>query len=119
MAKLSKIFGSTSSVLARSLSDYVELRIGRGQEFIEDKGVRYVRVIDIVELGDIQPVTESLYRGDIVILNTRAIIERNREELRRMIEELKEITSASGGDIAGIAEDKIIVTPPSIKIART
>ncbi|HEY6883822.1 MAG TPA: cell division protein SepF [Nitrososphaeraceae archaeon] len=40
------------------------------------------------------------------------------EELRKIIEELYTYVRSTGGDIARLGEERVVVTPPSVKIWR-
>lgn len=46
------------------------------------------------------------------------IAERDPGELRRLIEQLKGICKGIGGDIVGIGDSRILVTPANIRIYR-
>ncbi|MBU2560188.1 cell division protein SepF, partial [archaeon] len=47
------------------------------------------------------------------------LADRSSKELKHAVDELKDICLSMGGDIAGISENHLIMTPPNVKIERT
>lgn len=79
----------------------------------------YVRVVTINEFGDIENVLDYLRdRNNILILKIKPRLIQEKMELKRALKRIQRTTAAIGGDIAGVKEDIILVTPPSVKIYR-
>jgi SepF-like predicted cell division protein (DUF552 family) len=54
----------------------------------------------------------------IIILRVTPLGQKDVEELRKVIEELYSYVQSTGGDIARLGEERVVVTPPSVKIWR-
>jgi SepF-like predicted cell division protein (DUF552 family) len=52
----------------------------------------------------------------ILILRVTPLAQKDVDELRKIVEELYKIAKSTGADIARLGEERIIVTPSSVKI---
>lgn len=76
----------------------------------------YVKSIDLTGVADVVKISEEISNGNIVIIDIFEIMQKNPEELKEAIEELKEVARKLGGDIGKITDTKIIVTPRFVKL---
>ncbi len=76
----------------------------------------YVKRFDLTALPDVQVISEELRRGNILVINITPLLNKDPEELKEAIEQLKGITQAIGGDVGRLDEEKIIATPQHILI---
>ena len=98
--------------------DYLEL--DEGGEFVQfDTPSRYVRVCKLKGFADIDISARELSEGNIVIIDIKPLADRSMNELKHAVEEMREICISMGGDIAGITEYYLILTPPNVKIERS
>ncbi|MDG6997591.1 MAG: cell division protein SepF [Nitrososphaerota archaeon] len=67
---------------------------------------------------EIARIKEDVKNKTIVILKITPLAQRSVEELKTTIEQLTEFTIAFGGDIARLGEERIVITPPGVKIWR-
>lgn len=112
-----KFQGSPSRTYT-NLEDYVELEIQEGVPE-ERMGVgRSVRVCKLKGFSDVDISARELSSGNVVILDIKPLAERSMNELKHAVDEVKEIVSSMGGDIAGLSEYLLILTPPYMKIER-
>jgi uncharacterized protein len=51
-------------------------------------------------------------------LSVIPLAQKDVEELRKIIKELYTYVRSTGGDIARLGEERVVVTPPSVKIWR-
>ena len=114
---LRKILKKANSTSRYSLEDFVELETVNLEESTSVK--RFVRVCKLNGYADIEKVTNELNDGNIVIADIRNLAIRSENELKYAIKEMKRIVDMINGDIAGISENHLIVTPTGIKIDRT
>ena len=78
-----------------------------------------LRVLSLNDFTDVEGVLDHLRdRSNVVILKVKPSLVSEKMELKRALKRIQRTTSAIGGDIAGIKEDIIVITPPSMKIAR-
>jgi len=131
MPRLSEIFGDRKLKKVEKKEEKetktTDLRGIEGIEYEEDIlsskdflefGIIYVKPMTIRNESDIQKITKELNDGNIVLGNVTPIAERDPGELRRLIEQLKGICKGIGGDIVGIGDSRILVTPANIRIYR-
>lgn len=67
---------------------------------------------------EIANIKEDVKNHTIVILKITPLAQKSIDELRSTIEELTDFTIAFGGDIARLGEERIVITPPGVKIWR-
>jgi SepF-like predicted cell division protein (DUF552 family) len=99
-------------------NDYLEL--DGGGEFVQfDTPSRYIKVCKLKGFADIDISARELSEGNIVIMDIKPLADRNMKELKHAVDEIKDICLSMGGDIAGITEYHLILTPPNVKIERS
>lgn len=87
----------------------------------EDKGgatIRYIKAIPLRAYEDIDVIKAEVRAGNIVICNVAPLAKNNIEDVKRGINELNEYTQNIDGDIARLGEERVIITPKSIRIWR-
>lgn len=67
---------------------------------------------------EVARIKEDVKNKTIVILKITPLAQKSVEELKTTIEQLTEFTIAFGGDIARLGEERIVITPPGVKIWR-
>ena len=78
-----------------------------------------VRVLPLNDFADVEGILDHLRdRNNIVILKVKPSLVQEKMELKRALKRIQRTSGAIGGDIAGVKEDLIVITPPSVKIAR-
>lgn len=111
-----KLFGEKKSGLTEG---YVDL-----EKYVNVKGEKttgaakmYVAVGEIQRYDDIKTISDYVYGGNVLLLDFSAIAE---EEvlLKRVTNELKRITDDIGGDIAGIGNNLMVISPSGVKVER-
>ena len=98
---------------------YIDLAkyIGKGVTR-SSKNVRSeIKIAEIERYEDVRALSTYVYNGDILIIDFSAIVN-DEIELRRVVHELKMLAEDVDGDIAGLGNNYIIVTPRGISISR-
>ncbi|GBE54528.1 hypothetical protein BMS3Bbin15_00685 [archaeon BMS3Bbin15] len=100
-----------------NLDDYFELEV---QESYERQGAspRLIKVCKLRNFADINSSARDLGSGNVVILDIKPLAERSINELKLAIDEIKEIVKSMNGDIAGLSDYHLILTPHTMKIER-
>lgn len=93
---------------------YVELE---PSAFREEARVN-VRIESIEDFVDADRIQALVREGNVVFLKIRKLRERDMSELKRVVDRLKKTCTAMGGDIAGVDEDYLILTPNFAKVYR-
>lgn len=76
----------------------------------------YLKAITIKDISDIHAIREDIKKGMILILRVTPLAQKDVRQLRKLVEEVYTVAKAAGADIARLGEERIVVTPPSIKI---
>ena len=98
--------------------EYLELDVDRGQSHGATAPERYVKVCKLKGFADVDAGARELSDGNIVILDIHPLAERSMTELKHAVDEMKDVCISMGGDIAGLSEYHLIMTPPNVKIER-
>ncbi|MGC9444409.1 MAG: cell division protein SepF [Candidatus Methanospirareceae archaeon] len=99
--------------------DYWDLDLETYEEELrEEEGVRmYVKTAELTGLYDLPDLKKEVYSGNILLLDI-SLAKQDKVLVEKTIKDLKMVASDVSGDIAGIADDLVIVTPTGIKIER-
>lgn len=100
-------------------------KLGEG-EFIEldtaaaemPAGRVAIHVDKIEDFADSDRIQKRVRDGSIVLVKIRSLKEKDLSELKRAIDKLRKTCVALNGDIAGIDEDWIVLTPSFAHVAR-
>jgi SepF-like predicted cell division protein (DUF552 family) len=78
----------------------------------------YLKAITLRDQSDITVVKEDIKKHMILIIRVTPLAQKDLEELRKVVEDLYSYTQSAGGDIARLGEERIVITPPEVKIWR-
>ena len=76
----------------------------------------YLKAITIRDSSDVHSIKEDIKKGIILILRVTPLAQKDVDQLRKVVEELYSIAKTADADIARLGEERIIVTPPNVKI---
>ena len=114
MGFVNKIFGDKKS---GDVGGYIDL-----EKYVESTGEAapakmHVRMGEIQRYEDLKNFTDYVYGGNVLLLDFSPISE---EEviLKRVTNDLKAMVEEVNGDIAGIGNNLMIVSPADVKIDR-
>ena len=69
-------------------------------------------------MSDISSIKDDAKKRMILILRVTPLAQKDVVELRRAIEDLYKYVQSVGGDIARLGEERVVITPPSVRIWR-
>ncbi len=97
-------------------SEYLEL-----SPVVDDSDRKaLVKPYTLNEFSDLKAIISDIREGYIIeIINIKPLKEKDVVELKRAISKLKSTVETLGGDIAGVFDDLIVVTPSFAQIDRT
>ena len=78
----------------------------------------YLKAITLRDQSDIAAVKEDIKKHMILIIRVTPLAQKDLDELRKVVEDLYSYTQSTGGDIARLGEERIVITPPGVKIWR-
>ena len=76
----------------------------------------YLKAITIRDPSDLHTIKEDIKKEMVLILRVTPLAQKDVDKLRKVVEELYAIAKNSNADIARLGEERIIVTPPGVKI---
>lgn len=111
-----KIFGEKKPGLTEGYVDlekYVDAKAGETSPAAK----MFVRIGEIQRYEDLKEFTDYVYGGNVLILDFTPVSE---EEvlLKRITNDLKKMIAEIDGDIAGIGNNMMILSPNGVKIDR-
>jgi len=87
------------------------------EAFKEERKVR-VKVEKLNEYRETEKIQQLLREGYIVFLRIKELRKKDINELKRAVDKLKRTVEAMNGDIVGVDEDYIVLTPTYAQIYR-
>lgn len=118
MNMLKKLFSSDNIKSKNEYLDYLDL--DKFEKDIDSNFVinkKYVKIVIFSNSNQIQTLKQEIYNGNLLIVDISSI--KSDERLRKQfLNELKEVIIDINGDIVGIKENLIVITPKGIEIDR-
>ncbi len=78
----------------------------------------HVRVDNLKDFADTDRIQRMVREGNIVFLKIKDLRQKNLTELKRAVDKLKKTCVAMEGDIVGVDEDFLVLTPSFARIWR-
>ncbi len=115
MGIVNRILGDKKTGDAKGYVDLERYVESSGDQTVPAK--MHVRVGEIQRYEDLKEFTDYVYGGNVLILDFSPIVE---EEviLKRITNDLRKLTGEINGDIAGIGNNLMIISPSDVKIER-
>ncbi|MFQ6011203.1 MAG: cell division protein SepF [Nitrososphaerales archaeon] len=87
-------------------------------EEINEKSDIFLKALTLKAAEDIESIKNDVTKKMIVILRVTPLAQTDSLELKEAIEKLYEFSASIGGDIARLGEERIVITPPGVKVWR-
>lgn len=114
MGLMDKILGKTKEV---NIEEYEELDLSEYEAEMESEAGAMIRVAEVTGLNEIPEIKREIYEGNIVVADI-AFIKHDKLTLDRVLKDLRQLAEDVKGDIVGLGEDYVIITPTGIKVDR-
>jgi len=111
---LEKLRGSSHDDDYGTDVDYIELESSDAQ----NEGKVQIKIENLADFADTERIQAELRAGNIVWIKIKQLREKDMSELKRSVDRLRKTCIAVNGDIAGIDEDFLILTPENVRIHR-
>ncbi len=95
--------------------DFIEIDV---ESLSPKTGAIHIKVAKLNMYNDTEKIQQLLREGNVVLAKIKGLRERDMAELKRAVEKLRRTCVALNGDIAGIDEDYLVLTPHFAKVAR-
>jgi SepF-like predicted cell division protein (DUF552 family) len=77
-----------------------------------------VRIENLSGFSDSEKIQEFLREGNVIFLRIKELREKDISELQRAVNKLRKTCAAMDGDIVGVSEDYLILTPNFARVYR-
>jgi SepF-like predicted cell division protein (DUF552 family) len=114
MALFGKFFKKEEPQPEPQLEEFTELPLDLDQKQDHLKIV----IEKLEDFTDTDRIIRKVRNGAVVIVGIKGIKERSMEELKHAISKFKTSVSVFNGDIVGVADEFVILTPPTAKVHR-
>ncbi len=112
-------------LFSRSKEDFDEFE---GEEYLEvnvmesgaakPSGKLGIRIENLEEFADTEKILRQIREGAVIFLNIKGLRDKDMGELKRAVDKLKRSVTANNGDIIGIEQNWLIVTPEFVAVHR-
>lgn len=100
---------------SENLDNYVEL--DSDQASVAETAEHTIHIAEYDNQSDLMSVKDTMYEGDIVILDVAHLAGEDRT-MNRLVEELRRVCEDIGGDIVQKGEEQVIIAPRGVAISR-
>jgi len=84
----------------------------------EPTGKTYLKAIPLKDLTDVQKVKDEVNNGNIIILRVSPLASKSIDDVKTAVDDLFKFSESTGGDIARLGEERIVICPKNIRIWR-
>jgi SepF-like predicted cell division protein (DUF552 family) len=77
-----------------------------------------VRIENLKDFSDTDRIQQMLRDGNVIFLRIKDLREEDISELKRAVDRLKKTCTAMNGDMVGVDEDFLIITPSFARVYR-
>ena len=78
----------------------------------------YLKALPLRDLEDVEMIKQEVKSGNVLILKVSPLAKKSIDDVKTAVSELLEFTQSVGGDIARLGEERVVITPASIRIWR-
>lgn len=78
----------------------------------------YLKALPLRSLDDVNVVKREIKSGNILILKVSPLARKSVEDVKQAVNELFDFIQLIGGDIARLGEERVVLTPSSVRIWR-
>lgn len=76
----------------------------------------YLKAVTLKNISEVSEIKKDAKKEMIIILRVTPLAHKDVEQLRKAIDDLYKYVQSSGGDIARLGEERVVITPPGVKI---
>ncbi len=114
--KLGKSLGLSTKEL--DVEEYMNAAEMEDVDIMHEPAEHYVKPVALEQQEDAEQIKKELLAGNIVLMNIKEM-EKRPNTLKTIVDDLKGDVEKMNGDIARIDDEKILLTPRTIKIIKT
>lgn len=76
----------------------------------------YLKTFTLRDIKDVSEIKNDIKKHMILIIRITPLAQKDVDDLRIVVEDLYTSINSLGGDISRLGEERIIITPPNVKI---
>ena len=95
------------------LGEYAQTHVPSG----EDKGTLHIKMTEMHRYEDLKEIVQLVYDGNVVIMDFSPV-SGDDIVMKRVGNELKQMTGDIHGDIAGVGQTMLILAPSGVRVDR-
>jgi SepF-like predicted cell division protein (DUF552 family) len=76
----------------------------------------YLKAITLRDISDVESIKNDAKKQMILIVRITPMAQKDIEALRKAIDDLYNFVKSTGGDIARLGEERVVITPSAVKI---
>ncbi|MDR0373793.1 MAG: cell division protein SepF [Nitrososphaerota archaeon] len=85
---------------------------------MESLNKTYLKAMPLKELSDTEKVKTEVSNGNIIILRVTPLAGKSIEDVKKVVNDLFQFAESTGGDIARLGEERVVICPKNIRIWR-
>ena len=78
----------------------------------------YLKAMPLRELSDLDSIKTEVKEGNIIILRVTPLASKSIEDVKAAVNDLFQFADSIGGDIARLGEERVVITPKTVRIWR-
>jgi len=114
MGFMEKLLGKPDKV---PVEQYEELNLSEYEAEISDQADMFVRVAEITGINELSEVRRQIYEGNVVVADV-AFLKHDKLTLDRILKDLRQLAEDVNGDVVGLGEEYVVITPTGVKVDR-
>jgi uncharacterized protein len=88
------------------------------QQAPETLNKTYLKAMPLRELTDLDNIKDEVKNGNIIILRVTPLAGKSIEDVKTAVNDLFQFADSIGGDIARLGEERVVITPKTVRIWR-
>ena len=112
MSSLGKTFGK----IVRNQRD---VETAEKEKISEEQTSRiYLKALPLRRLSDLETIKQEVESGNVLIVKISPLASKSVDDVKTAVNELCEFVKQVNGDIARLGEERIVITPPDVRVWR-
>lgn len=96
--------------------EYIEVNVMDSE--YRPSGKLGIRIEKLEDFADTEKILKSVRLGNVVFLKIKTLKEKDVGELKRAVDKIKKTITANNGDIVGVEQDWLVLTPQFARVER-
>ncbi|MEM0029445.1 MAG: cell division protein SepF [Candidatus Nitrosocaldus sp.] len=76
----------------------------------------YLKTVTLRDTDDLDVILDDIRNNNILIIRVTPLAQESVEDLKMVVEEIYKFVRSINGDIARLGEERLVITPPGVKI---